>query len=191
MKNKEKLFHDLTALAIDAGATRAKVIEADTIKSDKAFRDMCAANSCGMYGKCHMCPPDIGEIDVMMNELKTYKHALVYQLVSPLEDSFDFEGMMTAKKHMYRLSQKIRTEFDGINTKTVLHLGAGGCGACASCAKQEDKPCRNPSLAMSSLEAYGIDVSQLAAVADMKYINGANTVTYFGAVLFSCEGDGE
>jgi hypothetical protein len=37
---------------------------------------------------------------------------------------------------------------------------------------------------MASLEAYGFNVSRLAAAADMKYINGQNTVTYFGAVLF-------
>ena len=42
----------------------------------------------------------------------------------------------------------------------------------------------NPALAMSSLEAYGIDVAQLAKQAGMKYINGVNTVTYFGAVFF-------
>ena len=38
---------------------------------------------------------------------------------------------------------------------------------------------------MASLEAYGVNVSRMAQAAGMKYINGANTVTYFGAVLFS------
>jgi hypothetical protein len=38
---------------------------------------------------------------------------------------------------------------------------------------------------MASLEAYCINVSALASSADMKYINGQNTVTYFGAVLFT------
>jgi hypothetical protein len=37
---------------------------------------------------------------------------------------------------------------------------------------------------MPSLEAYGVNVSALASAAGMKYINGQNTVTYFGAVLF-------
>jgi len=66
-----------------------------------------------------------------------------------------------------------------------LHLGAGGCGVCKTCAKRTNEPCRYPKLAMASLEAYGINVSRLAAAAEMKYTNGANTVTYFGAVLFS------
>jgi len=38
---------------------------------------------------------------------------------------------------------------------------------------------------MPSLETYGINVSRLAPAVGMKYVNGVNTVTYFGAVLFS------
>lgn len=36
---------------------------------------------------------------------------------------------------------------------------------------------------MSSFEAYGINVSALAPKAGMKYINGPDTVTFFGGVL--------
>ena len=43
-----------------------------------------------MYGKCYMCPPDVGDIDVLVKEARTYKYALVYQTVSKLDDSFDF-----------------------------------------------------------------------------------------------------
>jgi len=46
-----------------------------------------------------------------------------------------------------------------------------------------------PDRAMPSLEAYGINVSLLAKTSGMKYINGANTVTYFGAVLFNADGE--
>ena len=41
-----------------------------------------------------------------------------------------------------------------------------------------------PEKALSSLEAYGIDVYQTTKDTDLKYINGADTVTYFGIVLF-------
>ena len=44
--------------------------------------------------------------------------------------------------------------------------------------------CRFPDRAMSSLEAYGVNVSELAVQCGMRYINGENTVTYFGAVFF-------
>jgi hypothetical protein len=35
------------------------------------------------------------------------------------------------------------------------------------------------------LEGCGIFVSKLAAQAGVNYINGANTVTYFGAVMYN------
>ena len=180
----KKLFEDIIAATLSKGATRASIIEASAIKTDRIFRDMCAANACGVYGKCYMCPPDVGDIEVLMAEIQNYKYALVYQTISELEDSFDFEGMVAAKKRTYPLAQSLRRVFSDLDISHVLHLGAGGCGVCESCAKRTGEPCRAPELAMPSLEAYGINVSELAKSAGMKYINGQNTVTYFGAVLF-------
>ncbi len=177
-------FNKLISEAIALGAYKANVITTDRIELDRVFRDICASNGCGMYGKCYMCPPDVGDIDALMAEVMEYDYALVYQTVSELEDSFDFEGMVDAKKRFYPISQKLRTVFRDAGIEKVLHLGAGGCGVCKVCVKRTDEPCRHPDLAMASLEAYGFNVSRLAAAADMKYINGQNTVTYFGAVLF-------
>jgi len=189
MQNKQVLFEQIVDRSLSLGAYKASVIPADRIETDRSFRDMCAANSCGVYGKCWMCPPDVGEIDALMAEIKDYRYALVYQTVSELEDSFDFEGMVAAKKRTYPLAQSLRSVFAEEKITHVLHLGAGGCGVCKTCAKRTGEPCRFPEKAMASLEAYGINVSQLAKAADMKYINGQNTVTYFGAVLFSFDGD--
>ena len=186
---ENKIFDTLTERAIELGAHKASVISAGEITLDRAFRDMCASNACGVYGKCYMCPPDVGDIDELMAEVANYEYALVYQTVSELEDSFDFEGMVEAKKRTYPLAQSMREIFKNCGIKKVLHLGAGGCGVCKSCAKQTGEPCRFPEKAMPSLEAYGVNVSALAKSAGMKYINGQNTVTYFGAVLFSLDGE--
>ena len=35
------------------------------------------------------------------------------------------------------------------------------------------------------MEAYGIPVSEAAAMGGMKYINGPNTVTYFSAIFYN------
>ena len=184
---ENKIFETMIAEANRLGAFKANVIEANKIVADRSFRDMCASNACGMYGKCYMCPPDVGEIEPLMAELKNYDYALVYQTVSELEDSYDFEGMIEAKKKTYPITQSLRRFFSDAGVTKVLHLGAGGCGVCPTCAKPSGEPCRFPALAMPSLEAYGVNVSALAKSADMKYINGQNTVTYFGAVLFSLE----
>ena len=184
MENK-KIFDRLEAIALECGCYKAKVIVTEKIETDRAFRDMCAMNSCGVYGKCWMCPPDVGDIDELMAKIRTYSYALVYQNVSELEDSFDFEGMIEAKKSFYVIPQAMRGVFSDNGITSALHLGAGGCGVCEVCAKRTNEPCRFPDLALSSLEAYGVNVSELAKNAGMKYITGQNTVTYFGAVLFN------
>ena len=174
---------------IDLGAFKASVISAEEIKTDKMFRELCEANACGLYGKCYMCPPDIGDIEVLMAKLRVYRSALVYQTVTALEDSFDFEGMTEARIEANRIALKLRSVFDEVGIKNVLHLSAGACGICETCAKRTGEPCRCPELAMASLEAYGINVNELAKTAGMKYINGQDTVTYFGAVLFTPDGE--
>ena len=180
----QELFTRLPALALSLGAFRAAVIPVADIETDASFRDMCAANVCGNYGRNWMCPPDAGDIHDLMAALKTYSYALVYQTVSELEDSYDFEGMMDAGVAHNRLMVELRRGIEGLNLSRVLHLGAGGCRMCEVCAKRTGEPCRHPDLAVASLETYGVNVSKLAPAAGMKYINGKDTVTYFGAVLF-------
>ncbi len=183
MENKE-LFDRLANMALSLGAYRASVIPVELVETDASFRDMCAANVCGNYGRNWMCPPDAGDIHDLMADLRTYGYALVYQTVSELEDSYDFEGMMDAGVRHNRLMVELRREIDKETLPRVLHLGAGGCRMCEVCAKRTGEPCRHPDLAVASLETYGVNVSKLAPAAGMKYINGKDTVTYFGAVLF-------
>ena len=185
---ENKIFEELTAEALSLGVFKLNVIETKDIVLDRSFRDICASNACGMYGTCYMCPPDVGDIDELMRDVSNYDYALVYQTVTELEDSFDFEGMIEAKKESYPLAQRLRKIFADMNISKVIHLGVGGCGVCKTCAKKTNEPCRFPEKAMPSLEAYGVNVSELAKAAGMKYINGQNTVTYFGAVLFSIDG---
>ena len=189
MENKDTLFEALKAAPIALGAYKTGIIDAREISLDRAFRAMCEANSCGMYGRCWMCPPDVGDIDVLISEVAKYDYALVYQTVTSLEDSFDFEGMIEAKKRTYPIAQKLRDVFRECGIERVLHLGAGGCGVCETCSRRTNEPCRYPERAMPSLEAYGVNVSRLADAAGMRYINGQDTVTYFGAILFSLDGE--
>jgi predicted metal-binding protein len=184
MDNKQNLAERLIAEVQANGAANTAVIPVALVETDTAFRGMCEVNACGMYGKSWMCPPHVGPIETLMAELGTYDRVLVYQTISELEDSYDFEGMQEAGKRHNRLAQKLRSIFAEAGVTDALHLGAGGCRVCEVCAKRSDEPCRFPHLAMTSLEAYGVNVSRLAAAAGMKYINGQDTVTYFGAVFF-------
>ena len=168
-----------------AGAFKVGLTEAEKIKTNPSFRALCEANSCGKYGKCYTCPPDVGEINKLIESLKEYEYAFLYQTVSPLEDSFDVDGMKKAAKNHGVVERRVIEGLKNVSFNKVLYLGAGCCKTCSRCAKEDNLPCRNPEEAISSLEAYGIDVAAFAKLCDMQYINGKNTVTYFGAVFFS------
>ena len=174
---------ELIRLALENGAAKAEIISVDQIVTSAEFREACRQNICGLWGRCWMCPPDVGEIEPLMAELRTYQHALWYQTIGELEDSFDFEGMTETKKQHLRISQKIEEKVKPVLGRH-LHLSCGGCGLCERCSRLDDQPCRFPDKAMTSLEAYGVDVYQTTKTTGLKYINGQNTVTYFSAVLF-------
>ena len=184
MKDNTPFFKKLTAQALDNGACNAAVIDVSKMELDPVFRSMCESNACGNYGKCWMCPPDIGDIASLMDQIRAFDYVLVYQTVGVLEDSYDFEGMMEAGQRHNHLTQQLAGIMTSESFQQILHLGAGGCRLCPKCAKKDNLPCRHPDQALSSLEAYGINVSKLAETCGMKYINGQNTVTYFGAVFF-------
>ena len=173
----------LVELALACGATHASALPTDLVALDAVFRDICQSNACGNYGQCYMCPPDVGDIHDMMAQLRTYKSAVLYQTIHALEDSFDYEGMVAAGALHAAVSQALEQQLREAGTVSYLHLSAGGCKVCDVCAKREHQPCRYPNRAMPSLESYGVNVYQTAQQAGLAYINGQDTVTYFGMVL--------
>ena len=179
--NEERLIQT----ALDCGATKAVIIRQDAIVLNGEFRAMCEANRCGAYGRCYMCPPDVGPVDELMWKIRSYYKGLFYQIIAPLEDSFDIEGMAEAKKTLVKVSQRLLDAAGPLLGDEALHLSGGGCGLCPVCARVTEEPCRHPDRAMASLESCGVDVYQTTLSTPMKYINGTNTVTYFGMVLYT------
>ena len=179
-----KVRKELLEMLHSWGAYRAAVIPVKTVEFEPEFRRLCQSNACGMYGRSWMCPPDIGAVEKLIDCAKCYQWMLVYQTVDNLEDSYDIEGMLLAGQRINDLTQRVRAELGECFGMDAVYLGSGGCRICQICAKQEESPCRFPGRALASLEAYGVNVSRLAELVGMKYINGPNTVTYFGAVLF-------
>ena len=169
--------------AQESGAYKSYIIDVDMIPFDKDLRKYCAMNYCGFYGKNYACPPEVGDPEDVIEEARSYKRAFIFQTVTSIEDSYDFEGMEEAAKNHTRLANLLNKEFKKHYSK-YLQLTAGACTVCKDCSIKEGIPCRFPDLAVSSLEAYCMNVSTLAGLCGMKYINGQNTVTYFGAFLF-------
>ncbi|MBP3655063.1 MAG: DUF2284 domain-containing protein [Clostridia bacterium] len=167
--------------AVRLGAAKAVIIPAEQVVLSAEFRKICESNSCGRYGRCWMCPPEIGDIEPLMEQVRGYRYGLLYQTISELEDSFDIEGMFEAGAAHAQLSQRI--EKSGLLPQDHLHLTCGGCRLCERCAKADGEPCRYPQDALPSMEGYGIDVYNTTKGTPLKYINGSNTVTYFGIVM--------
>lgn len=170
--------------ALRGGAAGAAMLHAEQIVTSAAFFDVCRSNGCGNFGRCWMCPPTLGDIHQLIRQLHSYREGLIYQTISRIEDSFDVEGMLAAGMRHAKVSQRIEQLLCPMMPAGHLHLSCGGCRLCARCAKVDDQPCRHPEQAMPSMEGYGIDVYQTVRGTGLRYVNGQNTVTYFGIVLF-------
>lgn len=178
-----KLEEKIASIAKEQGVDNSAFVDVDSVVFKREFRDACAVNACGKYGACWMCPPDIGDIDGLIAEAKAYKRVFVYQTIGRLEDSFDIEGMEEAARRHNGIARALSPKLMTLLGKS-LHLCAGACHLCGVCAKKTQEPCRFPDKAVPSLESYGVSVSELASACGLKYINGENTVTYFGGFLY-------
>ena len=179
-----KTVEQLLTLALEAGATKAVMIPVESIIMSPVFRDICKGNQCGKYGKCWVCPPELPDVQTVMDAIRSHSSALWYQTVSPIEDSFDIEGMIEAGDNHVMVSQRLQQTAKAVLPEGFLHLTCGGCHLCPTCAKAEGLPCRMPDKALPSLEGYCVDVYNTTKDTPLKYINGQNTVTYFGMILF-------
>lgn len=158
------------------------LIETKQIVFSNEVRSLCKGNVCGKYGTTWACPPGVGTMDECKEKCLKYNKALVFSAKYNLEDSFDYEGMVSGHNEFKKICDRLA---DLVKEKQsdFLLLGNEGCMKCSKCT-YPDKPCRFPEGLFPSVEGYGIMVSALAKSADIKYSNGANTVTYFGLLLY-------
>ncbi|MDE6879786.1 MAG: ASKHA domain-containing protein [Oscillospiraceae bacterium] len=178
------LEEQLVRLALSCGAADAAAVSSEQIKTDPMFRDICRGNGCGNYSACWMCPPDIGDIAALIGEVRRFPKGVLYQTVSRIADSFDFEGMMAAGAAHAQMSVRLNERLGSLLPPGFLHLTCGGCRLCQRCARRDGAPCRHPKQALASMEGYGIDVYTTSRSTPLPYIHGEGTVTYFGLVLY-------
>jgi predicted metal-binding protein len=164
---------------LESRAWEYGVISTADLAFSGELRRACEVNTCGNYNKCWTCPPAVGTLDEQIKKISAFGRAFVFTTKYDLEDSFDYEGMMKAKEIHDILTREMHEKFG----KTNPVFGAGGCTVCKTCAYPD--PCRFPEKAYSSVEAAGVNVTNLSRAANVKYNNGPNTVTYFSMILFN------
>lgn len=167
--------------ALDMGFSVSAKLDCSTIKLMPEVREMCAANKCNQYDKNWACPPGCGSLEECEERIKKYKVGIIVQTVGQLEDSMDFESMVEIeKKHknlFLKFSDELKKEYDN-----VFSLGVGSCIKCKICT-YPDEPCRFPKNILSSMEAYGMLVSQVCIDNNVKYYYGPNTLAYTACFL--------
>jgi len=160
----------------------------------------CKTNACGCYNKSWTCPPACDSTEEQQKKILSYKNVFVFTTKHEIEDSFDYEGMTRGRKLHSLLTSEVKKRLGGAPV-----YGAGNCPVCESGAAKAaftakavltakeiltaktscafPKPCPFPEKQIGSIEAAGINVSELSKAADIAYSNGINTVTFFSMVL--------
>ena len=174
-------YEQLAALAEETGFTAWAKLDVSTIELKTEVRAMCAANSCGMYGKRWSCPPGCGSLEECADRLKGYTQGILVQTVGDIEDGFDFEAMMEIeaehKQNFLEMYESLREA-----GKKVLAIGSGCCTVCGKCT-YPDEPCRFPDKMVSSMEAYGMLVLQICKDNGLTYYYGADKMAYTSCFL--------
>ena len=178
-----------TALANAETSTGIKAYEfaglpVSALVFSRELLDSCATNVCGHYNQSWTCPPAAGTMEEQRKKISVYKNVFVFTTKHDLEDSFDYEGMTLGKE----LHTSLTLEFRNILGDKYPFFGAGSCPSCkdkegkSRCAFPD--PCPFPEKKIGSIEAAGINVSEISKTAGIKYNNGPNTVTYFSMTLW-------
>ena len=174
-------YEQLSQMAAQSGFSAWSPLDVTTIQLKTEVRDMCAANSCGQYGKRWSCPPGCGTLDECETRLRDYTHGILVQTYGDIEDGFDFEAMMEIeaehKEHFLEMYDALREA-----GSQVLAIGTGCCTQCAKCTYPEE-PCRFPNQMISSMEAYGMVVLEVCKANGLQYYYGSDKMAYTSCFL--------
>jgi len=169
------------AKALEVGFSAAAPLDIGTLQPRQDVRDMCASDKCRAYGKNWTCPPHCGTLAECEARLRGYSRGILLQTVGATEKPIDTKAYRrTEQQHLeqfHRLCGQIRQVYP-----QALCLGSGGCRICGECAYPQ--PCRFPDEACSSMEGYGLFVTQVCRDNGLAYHHGEYTVTYTACILF-------
>jgi len=175
--SEEGLAKDLEKyrkMAIDLGATDAKIISANDIIIDERVRARCFSPRCPDYGTNLNCPPHSMDLDVARRSLACFKYGIFIMLRVPPEEHAgkDYYDPSThpipGAIKMYEIVAKVQSEtfYDGYH----LAIAFGGGPSCkrAFCPKMEcsgikGEGCRFALKVTPSMHSAGMDVFTMAA----------------------------
>ena len=172
---------EVLSIAKELGFSSAGELNVEALRFLPEVRQMCAADRCHAYGKCWTCPPHCGELDEVAQKARRYRRGILVQSTGQMEDDFDVDCMMDTEKlqkeRFYKLVKQIKADFPN-----CMPMASGACTLCKTCTCP-DEPCRLPEDAISSMEAYGLVVSEICEQSGLPYYDGPQTITYTSCIL--------
>lgn len=167
--------------AKELGFDTATPCDTKTLIPMEKVREMCAADRCQAYNKNWTCPPNCGTLEECGAKMHSFEHGILLQTIGHMTKDIDSKCYReTEHRHMKNflaLAKELRQEHPD-----CLALGAGGCRVCKKCAYPE--PCRFPDQAYSSMEGYGLFVTQVCRDNCVPYYYGERTIAYSACILF-------
>ena len=162
---------ELLDLAARCGFDHVGPMNVEVMRFEPAVRDMCAADRCRSYGT----------LEEISARAAAYRRGVLLQSTGEMEDDFDVEAMMDTerlqKERFRAFVDRVREEYPN-----CLPMSSGACSVCPACT-YPDAPCRFPHLAIPSMEAYGLVVSQVCQDSGLPDYYGPRTLTYTACVL--------
>lgn len=163
------LFRQLIEIAMERGATEAKIVPVHDIILDERVILKCQVPLCKEYGNHLLCPPNSPSLAQFREALKKYSNALLIQIRTPA-DQLGSKSEEGRKKAIYAPANELHEIVNAVE-KAAQELGftfaagfiGGACKLCDPCVGvKSGKPCKYPFKARPSMEAVGIDVHRTA-----------------------------
>lgn len=184
-------FKQLIKIALERGATVAKIISAREVVLDERVILKCQVPLCKEYGNHLLCPPKSRSLAQFREALSKYSNALLIQIGTP-RDQLGSMSEQSLKKAFYARANELH-EIVNVVEKAAQELSltfaagfiGGACTLCDPCmGVQSGEPCRHPYKARPSMEAVGIDVHLTAERAGLGFSSDIEKeVVWNGLVL--------
>jgi predicted metal-binding protein len=171
-------------MAIELGATRARIVPTDEIPVDERVTMKCQIPLCFGYGVSANCPPNTIKPAELRTHLEKYRWAVFFVKEIPPEvvvrDKATIKERVAAYQDVYKIVNGVESAafYDG--HYLAFGFGAGSCRH-TFCSLQEDcavmkgTKCRFSLRSRPSMEAVGIDVYKMVISAGWRiYPIGSN-----------------
>lgn len=167
--------------AREFGFDEAAAMDVSALRPMEMVREMCAQDKCRAYDRNWTCPPACGSLEECEARIRRYPRGILLQTVGQMRRAIDSRTIREAEERHHRQFQAFCELLRAAHPE-ALCLSSGGCRVCAACAYPQ--PCRFPERAHSSMEAYGLFVTQVCRDNGLPYHHGERTITFTACALF-------